>query len=449
MPVARITDRLIRTLVPGAKPYVVFDADLKGFGVRVLPTSRAAEGSAEGAKARGSFVVEYRPGAGGRGCSKRRFKFGEVGVLSAEQARKHAKKLLAEVRLGADPAAERTAARKQMTVAALIDEFMRERDAKLKPRVADLYRSLLDRFVRPKLGSQKAEAVTRAMVARVHSSLNETGTTANRMLSVVGSMYVFAEAHGIVPAGFPNPARKIKKYTETARERFLTGEEFERLGEALRLAETSGIPWAREGASKQESKHLPAIDKRAEVFSAHAVAAIRLLLFTGCRLREILHLEWGHVDLDRALLFLPDSKTGRRTIVLNAPAMAILASLPRIGRYVIAGAKAGTKEEGPRADLKKPWAAVCRHAGLKGVRIHDLRHTHASVAAGGGLGLPVIGKLLGHKQAATTARYAHLDIDPVRRASEFVGSHMVEAMGDLPAEAASAEVVPLRTTKAS
>lgn len=189
---------------------------------------------------------------------------------------------------------------------------------------------------------------------------------------------------------------------------------------------------------------MAAEDKRRIRFSPHAVGAIRLLLFTGCRLREILGLEWQHVDLDRGLLFLPDSKTGRKTIVLNAPAMAVLASLPHIGRYVIAGAAAGSKDEKPRADLRRPWETICRRAGIRGVRIHDLRHTHASIAAAGGLGLPVIGKLLGHKQAATTARYAHLDIDPQRRASEFIGARLVESMGEVPAGPPAAEVIRLR-----
>jgi integrase len=153
---------------------------------------------------------------------------------------------------------------------------------------------------------------------------------------------------------------------------------------------------------------------RRTVLSPHAVAAIRLLLFTGCRLREILHLRWTEVDFERGLLSLPDSKTGKKSVILNAPALAVLADLPRIGEFVIAG----EAPDKPRADLRKPWEAVSRAADLKGVRLHDLRHSFASVGAGGGLGLPIVGKLLGHKNAATTERYAHLDTDPLRRASD-------------------------------
>ena len=182
-------------------------------------------------------------------------------------------------------------------------------------------------------------------------------------------------------------------------------------------------------ATKPTAKHAPKENGRT-VIGQHAAAAIRLLILTGARLREILHLRWEHVDLERGLLFLPDSKTGKKAIVLNAPAMAVLAGLPRIGAYVVAGQAAGTDSEKPRADLNKPWRAIRKRAGLDGVRIHDLRHTHASIGAGAGLGLPIIGKLLGHTKASTTQRYAHLDNDPLRRASENIGGRIAAAMGE-------------------
>jgi integrase len=148
-------------------------------------------------------------------------------------------------------------------------------------------------------------------------------------------------------------------------------------------------------------------------------------MFTGARLREILHLEWEQVDFEIGQLKLSKSKTGKKWIVLNAFALDILVSLPRVGKYVIAG----DDIDRPRADLKRPWEAVRTRAALPNVRIHDLRHTHASIGAGAGLGLPIIGKLLGHTQAVTTQRYAHLDIDPLRRASDHIGDHLNRAMG--------------------
>jgi integrase len=143
-------------------------------------------------------------------------------------------------------------------------------------------------------------------------------------------------------------------------------------------------------------------------------------------LREILGLRWEYVDVERGLLFLPDSKTGQKTIVLNAPALAVLSALPRVGSYVIMG----DDPEKPRHDLNRPWKLVSRHAALRDVRLHDLRHTHASFGASAGLGLPIIGKLLGHTQPGTTQRYAHLDLDPLRRASENIGTRLSIAMGD-------------------
>jgi integrase len=216
---------------------------------------------------------------------------------------------------------------------------------------------------------------------------------------------------------------------ERGRERFLSVIELTRLGEAIREGETIGLPYGVD-ETKPKAKHAPKAENRRTVIGPHAAAALRLLIFTGARLREILGLKWEWVDLERGLLLLPDSKTGKKAIVLNAPAMKVLADLPRLGAYVISGQSAGTDDETPRADLNRPWRAVAKRAGLVGVRLHDLRHTHASFGAGAGLGLPIIGKLLGHAQATTTARYAHLDIDPLRRASEHIGSQLAAAIGE-------------------
>jgi integrase len=248
------------------------------------------------------------------------------------------------------------------------------------------------------------------------------------MLAVVSSLYSFAAKRHFVPQGI-NPARGIEKYRENGRERFLGTEELSRLGEAIREAETIGLPYNID-TSKPTAKHAPKEKNRRTVIGPHAATAIRLLILTGARLREILHLKWEHVDFERGMLLLPDSKTGKKAIVLNAPALSVLANVPRVGSFVIAGQSAGANDEQPRSDLKRPWEAVAKRARLDGVRIHDLRHTHASVGAGAGLGLPLIGKLLGHAHAATTARYAHLDADPLRKASDRIGNHIAAAMGE-------------------
>jgi len=431
MAIVRLSKRTVDALKPAVRPYIAFDAALKGFGVRVLPS---------GAK---SYIVEYRPGAGGRGVGKRRLKLGDVGGPTPDEARRSARDALSQVRLGADPAAERHAIRRQITVAALAEEFIADHvRAKRKASTAADYERILRSLVVPQIGTRKVDAVTRAAIGQLHVALKATPYQANRMLAVVGSMFAFAAARHIVPESF-NPARGVQRFPEAGRERFLTGDEIERLGAALRHGERVGLPWNVD-PDKPGARHAAKVDKRITKLSPHAGAAIRLLLFTGCRLREILHLRWTDVDVERGLLFLPDSKTGKKTVVLNAPAMAVLAELPRVGAYVIAGENAGAEDETPRADLKRPWAAVRKRAGLDGVRLHDLRHTHASFGAAGGLGLPIIGKLLGHRQYATTARYAHLDVDPLRRASEHIGGRIAARLGGESPAPSSAEIVPLR-----
>jgi integrase len=324
-------------------------------------------------------------------------------------------------------------------VAELSDRFMAEHiEPKRRPKTAAFYRDVLDRIVKPEFGSKKADKLTRAEVAKLHGKMKSTPFQANRVLAIIASMYGFAVRAGVLPDG-TNPARKIDKFAEHRRERFLTGDELERLGAAIREAETKGVPWTVD-ENKPTAKHLAKRKNRLTKISPFAAAAIRLLLFTGCRLREILHLRWEHVDIERGLLFLPESKTGKKTVVLNAPALAVLNGLERLGPYVVPG----DDPEKPRADLKRPWAVVSKRAGLEGLRIHDLRHTFASFGAGGGLGLPIIGKLLGHTQAATTNRYAHLDADPLHRASEHIGGRIAAAMGEPVRSRRGGKVVPLR-----
>jgi integrase len=203
--------------------------------------------------------------------------------------------------------------------------------------------------------------------------------------------------------------RRRASRVSRSRERFLTPEELARLGDAL--ADVASI-------------------------DPFAIAAIRLLILTGARLREILHAKWREVDFERGIIFLPDSKTGKKPIYLSAAALAVLADIPRLegNPHVFPGKADGV----PRGGLDRPWSAIRKAAGLDGLRIHDLRHSFASVGAGGGLGLPIIGKLLGHTQAATTQRYAHVAADPVRQAVETIG-----AMNRTP----GAEVTPLKRAK--
>lgn len=413
MPVVRLTKRAVDTAHPTNRTEIYYDVDLKGFCLKVLPS---------GSK---RWCVEYRPGSGGRLVIKRRMVLGSTTAITAEQARTAARKLLAAVALGEDPALLRKGEREMPTFREFSTRYLNEEAAaKLKARTVVNYRIYLKKHALPVLGSLKLDKIEISHVARLHRRVGQaTPMTANRVIECIGSVYRYATTCGLVSKGF-NPAAGIETFREQRRERFLSTEEIARLGETIREAETIGVPWAIDTA-KKNAKHIPKKQQRT-LIDQHAVAALRLLIFTGARLREILNLEWDHVDMERGLLLLPDSKTGRKSIVLNAPALAILAKLPRNGKFVIEG----ETPDKNRHDLNRPWRAIQRRAGLQDVRLHDLRHTHASVGAGAGLGLPVIGKLLGHSQPSTTARYAHLDNDPVRRASEKIGKHIAAVMGD-------------------
>jgi integrase len=406
----RISKRTIDALKPNGREFSVWDADVSGFGVRMRQTGAM------------SYVVIYRAGAG-RGAPLRRYTIGAVGKITPEDARTRAKVILGSVAHGQDPAGQKTNERGAPTVSELADRFMAEHVVpKRKDQTAKFYRDILERIVKPELGTTKADKLTRQQVAKLHSSLADTPFQANRVLAAVGSMYSFGGRAGAISEGI-NPARGVDRFKEDRRERFLTSEELERLGSAIREAETVGVPWVVDETGPN-ARHLPNYENRFAKINRFAAAALRLLLFTGCRLREILNLRWENVDSERGLLFLPDSKTGRKTIILNAPALAILDGLEKVGPYVVPG----DDPEKPRPDLKRPWRVITQRAGLDGVRLHDLRHTYASYGAGGGLGLPIIGRLLGHTQASTTARYAHLDNDPLRRASEAIAGRIAAAL---------------------
>jgi len=427
-----ITKRRVDALKKADREYFVWDSDLKGFGLRVQPTGEK------------SYVVKYRAGSG-RNVPTRRLTLGQTRKLTPHEARRLAKLTLGSVAHGLDPAAQKAADRRAASLRELAELFLTDHvEAKRKPATGSHYRDILERIVLPELGTRQGEKVTTADLARLHVRMKKRPYQANRMLAVVGSLYTFASRRRLVSSGF-NPARGIDRYPEKGRERFLTADELGRLGDAIREAETVGLPWTVD-EKKPTAKHVPKEAKRRTIIDPFAAAAIRLLILTGARLREILKLKWQHVDLERGLFLLPDSKTGAQSIILNAPALAVLSELKRVGAHVIASQSAGTEREKPRADLNRPWRSIAKRAGLVGLRLHDLRHSFASVGAGAGLGLPIIGKLLGHARASTTQRYAHLDTDPLRRASDHIGARLVAALGE-PHPKSDAAVVPIRAAK--
>lgn len=426
----RLTKAVVDALRPTATEYTAFDSKLPGFGVRVRPTGSM------------SYVAMYR--TGGRNTPLRKVTIGKVGKLTTEEARKEAEAILAKAELGQDVAHERAKARTEQTVSDLCDIYLAEGCATKRASTLVSDRGRIERHIKPLLGRKLIGEVRTADIERFLRDVAtgktaadvKTGKhgraivrggkgTATRTTRLLGGIFTFAVRRGLRA---DNPVAGVRKYEDGQGDRYLTADELQRLGEALREAETTGLPWEVSLAAPG-AKHLPKdIDAQRTKVDPYAVAAIRLLILTGCRLREILNLRWEQVNFERGVMLLPDTKTGWKPVLLGAPALQVLDRLVRVKDcpYVIPGQKPGT----PRSDLKRPWDAIRRRAGLNDVRIHDVRHTFASFGASGGIGLTIVGRLLGHKDIKTTNRYSHLADDPLRRAADSVGNALAAAMGE-------------------
>jgi integrase len=385
---ARISKRTVDALRPTSKDAYLWDDELPGFGLKVTPAGRKV------------YLVQYR--LGGRKGRTRRVTIGQHGELTPTSARMEAKRLLGQVAIGRDPAGDRDKAKADKSVSAVLEQFMAEHvKAKRKTSTAHEYQRIAKLYVVPRLGRRPVGDIKRQDIARLHHELGSKPYQANRTLALLSKFFNWAEKHGLRPDG-SNPCWHIEKYRESRRERFLSEAELARLGDALRAAERdqSASPWA--------------------------IAAIRLLTLTGARLSEILTLRWEHVSSEHGVLMLQDSKTGKKAIRLNAPARKVLEDVPRLeaNPFVICGERRGRH----LVNLQKPWRRIRKAAKLDDVRLHDLRHSFASVGAASGQSLVVIGKMLGHSQPATTARYAHLADDPLKIASDVVGARIAAAM---------------------
>ena len=374
----KITKRMVDQIEADGADRFYWDSDLPGFGVRVRGSGRKY------------YVVQYR--ADGR---VRRITLGRHGAIPTETARRRAMAAISEAKGGGDPAAARDERRKAVTMKQLGKRFLEEYVPNhCKPSTAYEYGRSVKFFIDPRIGRRKVRDIKRSDIAELHHELRETPYQANRTLGVLSKIFSQAEVWGLRPDG-SNPCLHVKRYKEEKRERFLNAEEFSRLGQVLDEILHDG--------SETRS----------------AVVAFRLLMLTGCRLSEIQKLRWEHVDLDAGELRLPDTKTGGRAVPLAPSAVRLLQSLPRDddNPWVIAGKKPGSH----LTDLQHPWRRIRARAELDDVRIHDLRHSFASRALALGEGLPMIGKLLGHTQVQTTARYAHLARDTVKASAARIG----------------------------
>ncbi|WP_048861870.1 tyrosine-type recombinase/integrase [Acidisphaera rubrifaciens] len=407
-----LTDADVKALAPPeAGNRIVYDAEVKGFGVRITKA---------GARA---FILNYR--AAGR---ERRITIGSWPDWKVRPARDHAKALKRRIDLGDDPMGDRHADRAAPTIADLADRFEAEHLPKRRPATVVDYRSILRLYVRPQLGKVRVADLRHSDVEKLHREVAKTAPIrANRTVAVLSKMLALAVKWEMRT---DNPARGIERQPENKRERHLTPAELARLSDAL-------------------AKHPERV----------SCDAIRLLLLTGARKAEVLSATWSQFDLAAGVWTKPAATTKQaklHRVPLSAPALALLTQMHRGNLrpedHLFPGQphrdRKGDLVRGHLAEIKRVWAAICKDAGLaervakttkagkpvldaKGqpvmvwqstVRIHDLRHTFASILASSGLSLVVIGALLGHTQASTTARYAHLLDDPLRAATERVGA---------------------------
>lgn len=383
----KLTKRLVESLKPTVDgDMMVWDEDIPGFGVRLWPSGKRA------------YILKYRTAEG----RQRKATIGPHGPFTAEQARATALRWLSEAKHGNDPATDKSSCRRAPTVSELAERYMAEH-ARVKKRLGSVQgdEALLRLHILPRLANTKVNSVTRSDISQLHHSMRKSPGAANRTLSLLSKMFNLAEKWGLRPDG-SNPCRHVEKFRERKIERFLSADEFARLEAALAEAERNGI-------------EMPSV-----------LTAIRLLLLTGCRLSEILTLRWEDVDLDHQRIRLPDSKTGPKTVYLAPAAIQVLSHITQRpdNPFVNIGARRGSR----LVNLQKPWRRIRKQAGLDDVRIHDLRHSFASVAAASGLSLPIIGALLGHSQPSTTQRYAHIAGNSLAEAANLVAGQIAAGM---------------------
>ncbi|MEQ1711665.1 MAG: tyrosine-type recombinase/integrase, partial [Hyphomicrobium sp.] len=340
---AVITLTAINGMVPGD---IIHDTTLKGFGARRQKDAV-------------SYFLKTRLNG-----KQRWVTIGRHGQpWTPDSARKHALQILADPSLADRPVVEAS-----LTFAEVAAQFMVSHGPKLKPETRKAYQCRITLDLIPAFGPKPIDAISRGQISAAHARWSNNPSAANYSLAVLSKLMTWAEDQGYRPED-SNPCRRIQRYKENKLERFLQPDELARLGAALDKA------------------------SRENLAGTYALAAIRLIILTGARLNEILTLQWSFIDLSRRIIFLPDSKTGKKPLILNDAAIDVLKALPRFANnpYVIVG-----RHGDHLVNLQKPWRTVRALADLNDVRIHDLRHTFASVAVASGGSLPILGRQLGH-----------------------------------------------------
>jgi integrase len=393
----RITERFIKSLEPPkAGNRVYYDADIVGFGARITAAGVV------------SFVLNYY--ARGR---ERRYTIGRYPELNATAAREEALALRDIIRQGGDPMERKQNERAAPTIADLYNDYI-ERHAKihLRPNTIRSAEGMASKHILPKIGRIKVADLTRRDVEELHNSVKDAPYQANRVRALLSKMMNLAKAWEWRD---DNPCEGVPKFCEEKRERWLSTREIERLCDAL------------------------------DQYSNQSVAnAIRLMLLTGARKSEALTARWEDFNLELGVWTKPSHHTKQKRtehVPLSAPALQLLASMKEKADRN-ANLFPGDVSEQPLNEIKWAWAKLCKQAKIENVRLHDLRHTYASHLVSSGMSLPIVGRLLGHTQPQTTARYAHLADDPLRQATNRFASIVAAARSRK-----RAEVVPLRSDR--
>jgi len=386
----KITKRLVDLTITTDKEIIVWDDEIKGFHCKVTPKGKKV------------YMLYYRAKNG----KQRKPSIGIHGNITCDQARQIALEWMGEIAKGNDPYAQKLEDKnnkiKAVTVKFISERYMQEHAPTKKPRSRIEDERLWKLHILPILGNYDVREVTKVEIGKLHASKIENMINANRILSLLSKAFNLAEVWGYRDEG-TNPCKHIKKYPEKSRERFLKEDEIIRLFQILKEEEINAI------------EHISCIN------------ALRLLLLTGCRLTEILTLKWKYIDLKQHRINFPDSKTGKKSIYISDAVVEILNDIVQQENnpYVLYGKNNGEH----LVNLQRAWRRIRKKADLEDVRIHDLRHSFASIGAASGLSLPIIGALLGHSQVQTTARYAHLVGDPLKEAAHVIGNKIKAIIG--------------------
>ena len=283
------------------------------------------------------------------------------------------------------------------------DKLTEQADGRWKPRTLQANSRIVRKDILPAFGDLTVDAITVEQVRDWFAAMSDRPGLANRAMPVLSMMMRMAELWGY-RAHNSNPCRNTRRYRMKPMERFLTADEMARLNAVL---------------------------TRDEFWCPNVVAIVRLLMLTGCRFSEIASLEWDWIKDKR--IRLPDSKSGPRTVWLSSAAHAVIDAIPRYSAdcpYLFPG-RPPTR---PIDTIQRQWDRIRDEAGLPGLRIHDLRHSWASVAAMNGVDMVTVAKLLGHSLVETTERYVHLSDQSVADAADRVSGRISAALAGRGAE---------------